>query len=106
NVNLRSGGGTDVTADKAYIQFGGLTAGYAHSFYGIYDAEYGNTILASYFTYQDTTNLLAYTATFGGGFSATLSVEDGKHTRGPQFDDTGATNLVQPQAGVTAPDLI
>jgi hypothetical protein len=114
NVNLLSGGATNVTADKAYIQFGGLTAGYAHSFYGIYDAEYGNTIFAGYYTYADTTNLLAYTATFGGGFSATLSVEDGKHTRSTEyFDPTVAvapatinTNLGTPQAGVTAPDLV
>ena len=106
NVNLLSGGATTVTADKAYIQFGGLTAGYAHSFYGIYDAEYGNTIFAGYYTYADTTNLLAYTATFGGGFSATLSVEDGKHTRSTQFEDTLAINALQPQAGVTAPDLV
>jgi len=106
NVNLLSGGATTVTADKAYIQFGGLTAGYAHSFYGIYDAEYGNTIFAGYYTYADTTNLLAYTATFGGGFSATLSVEDGKHTRSTQFDDTAGVNAIQPQAGVTAPDLV
>ena len=71
NVDLHLGSATDVTADKAYIQFGGLTAGFAHSFYGIYDAEYGNTIFAPYFTYSDTTNLLAYTGTFGGGISAT-----------------------------------
>jgi hypothetical protein len=105
NVNLLSGGATTVTADKAYIQFGGLTAGYAHSFYGIYDAEYGNTTFAGYYTYADTTNLLAYTATFGGGFSATLSVEDGKHTRSTEYVDD-LLNLTQPQAGVTAPDLV
>jgi hypothetical protein len=63
--------------DKAFIQFGGLTAGYAHTFFGIYDADFGNTIWAPYFASQSTVNLLAYTAVFGGGFSATLSIEDG-----------------------------
>jgi hypothetical protein len=67
--------------DKAFIQFGGLTAGYAHTFFGIYDADYGNTIFAPYFSSQSTVNLLAYTAVFGGGFSATLSVEDGRDHR-------------------------
>jgi hypothetical protein len=114
NANVPAGGASNVTVDKAYIQFGGLTAGYAHSFYGIYDAEYGNTIFAGYYTYADTTNLLAYTATFGGGFSATLSVEDGKHTRSTEyFDPTVAVpplginnSTATAQAGVTAPDLV
>ncbi|MDZ5454057.1 porin [Labrys sp. ZIDIC5] len=67
--------------DKAFIQFGGLTAGYAHSFFGFYDNEYGDTIWAPYYAQANTVNLLAYTAQFGGGFSATLSVEDGRDHR-------------------------
>jgi hypothetical protein len=74
--------------DKAFIQFGGLTAGYAHSFFGIYDNDYGNTIFAGYYTSQSTVNLLAYTAQFGGGFSATLSVEDNIEHRSALWDST------------------
>ncbi|MDZ5452156.1 porin [Labrys sp. ZIDIC5] len=69
------------TIDKAFIQFGGLTAGYAHSFFGFYDNEYGDTIWAPYYAEQNTVNLIAYTAQFGGGFSATLSIEDGRDHR-------------------------
>jgi hypothetical protein len=102
--------------DKAFIQFGGLTAGYAHTFFGIYDADYGNTIFAPYYSSSSTVNLLAYTAVFGGGFSATLSVEDGRDHRsaaglggvvvaptvlGPVFDVTG-----EPYGGQSMPDFV
>ncbi|WP_413993090.1 porin [Labrys okinawensis] len=73
--------GNTFTIDKAFIQFGGLTAGYAHSFFGFYDNEYGDTIWAPYYAESNTTNLIAYTAQFGGGFSATLSIEDGRDHR-------------------------
>ena len=41
------------------------------------------------------TNLLAYTATFGGGFSATISMEDPTYRRAPVFAQavTGTTGL-------------
>jgi hypothetical protein len=80
--NLSTGNsGSSWNLDKAFIQFGGLTAGFAHTFFGIYDADYGNTIFAPYYSSSSTVNLLAYTAVFGGGFSATLSVEDGRDHR-------------------------
>ncbi|MGC5781553.1 porin [Methylobacterium sp. NFXW15] len=66
---------TYVNADKAFVQFAGLTAGRASSFFDFYahDFEFtgatGGSDVAS-------TNLFAYTATLGNGFSATLSVED------------------------------
>ncbi|MGO4336568.1 porin [Labrys sp. KB_33_2] len=71
----------DFTIDKAFIQFGGLTAGYAHSFFGFYDNEYGDTLEGNYYGQSKTVNLLAYTAQFGGGLSATLSIEDGRDHR-------------------------
>lgn len=59
--------------DKAFIQFGPITAGRAQSFFDFYadDLNYGvirGSDLAG--------NLLAYTATFGSGISATISAED------------------------------
>lgn len=60
-------------ASKAFIQFAGLTAGRAQSMFDFYADAYNNELLRGS---NATTNLLAYTATFGGGFSATLSVED------------------------------
>lgn len=63
-----------------FIQWGGLTAGRAESFYNFYAGD----TFAAIFTpsYSDIrTNLLAYTAAFGNGFSATLSLEDGSFRR-------------------------
>ncbi|MGL5363680.1 MAG: porin, partial [Bosea sp. (in: a-proteobacteria)] len=59
--------------DKAFIQFGPITAGRAQSFFDAYadDLNYG-IIRGS----DATVNLLAYTFSFGSGFSATLSLED------------------------------
>ena len=76
-----------VNTDKAFVQFAGFTAGRASSFFDFYahDFEFaaatGGSDVAS-------TNLLAYTATFGNGFSATLSVEDPTFRRSPIFSPT------------------
>ena len=73
-----------VNVDKAFIQFAGLTAGRASSFFDFYahDFEYYGATSGSD---NSSTNLLAYTATFGDGLSATLSVEDPVYTRSPVF---------------------
>jgi hypothetical protein len=79
-----------VNVDKAFIQFAGLTAGRAASFYDFYahDFEIIGTSLGSDVA---STNLLAYTATFGEGFSATLSVEDPIFRKTPLFGNGAAT---------------
>ena len=59
--------------NKAFIQFAGLTAGRAQSMFDFYANAYNYQKLNGS---SATTQLLAYTATFGGGFSATISVED------------------------------
>src|SRR5262249_7261885 len=99
-----NGSGFNFVIDKAFIQFGGLTAGYAHTFFGIYDADYANTIFAPYSTSQSTVNLLAYTAVFGGGFSATLSVEDGLDHQAGLWDDT--LGVPAAYGGQTMPDVV
>ncbi|GJD53372.1 hypothetical protein OPKNFCMD_6147 [Methylobacterium crusticola] len=80
-----------VNVDKAFIQFAGLTAGRAASFYDFYahDFEIIGTSLGSDVS---STNLLAYTATFGNGFSATLSVEDPIFRKNPLFGTAVAGN--------------
>ena len=65
--------------DKAFIQFytgtaGFFTAGRSTSFFDFYANNDNYTGLPG--SDRGNTNLFAYTATFGGGFSATLSVED------------------------------
>ncbi len=73
-----------VNVDKAFIQFAGLTAGRASSFFDFYahDFEFAGASAGSDVA---STNLLAYTATFGNGLSATLSVEDPIYRRTPIF---------------------
>ena len=59
--------------NKAFIQFAGLTMGRIQSMFDFYaDAATYSGLRGS----NQTVNGLAYTATFGGGFSATLSIED------------------------------
>jgi hypothetical protein len=101
--------GTSIYMDKAYIQFGGLTAGYAESFFSFYDNYFGDTYFAPYagsgiFTQQ----LLAYTAQFGGGFSATASIEDPVSGRGG-FGGPGAPGFGPDKlsnGGTKMPNLI
>jgi hypothetical protein len=59
--------------NKAFIQFAGLTAGRAQSMFDFYADAYNFATLRGS---NATVTLLAYTATFGGGFSASLSLED------------------------------
>jgi hypothetical protein len=59
--------------NKAFIQFAGLTAGYAQSMFDFYADAYNYVSLRGS---DATVALLSYTATFGDGFSGTLSFED------------------------------
>jgi hypothetical protein len=120
NTSAASSTSGNTLVGKAYIQLGGLTAGYAASMFNFYDTEYANTIFADYYTSQRTLNLLAYTATFGGGFYATISVEDGTARRdstfgqfgdidfdGVLFSDDGANGLIDAEVeGQDIPDIV
>ncbi|MBL8575173.1 MAG: porin [Hyphomicrobiaceae bacterium] len=83
-INLQfngdSAGTGGLTVDRAFIQWGGLTAGRTAS---MFDFWTGNAMEPIFGTASSdyTTNLLAYTAAFGNGVSATLSVEDGTFRR-------------------------
>ncbi|MGL4811398.1 MAG: porin, partial [Beijerinckiaceae bacterium] len=103
---------TLVILDKAFIQFGGLTAGRAASFFDFYaDALQFNGAVGSN---VGSTNLLAYTAVFGGGFSATLSIEDPIERRagvlGGSVASLNGATLPAPgefrYAAVSAPDVV
>ena len=87
-----------VNVDKAFVQFAGITAGRAQSFYDFYagDLEFIGASVAS----NANTNLLAYTATFGGGFSATASMEDPTFRRTPVFYQS-VIGAINPVAGGT-----
>ena len=84
-----------MNVDKAFIQFAGLTAGRASSFFDFYahDFEITGSTLGSD---NASTNVFAYTATFGNGLSATLSVEDPVFRRTPIFAPSGGAAPVSP----------
>jgi len=63
-------------AAQAFIQFGGLTAGRAPSFFVNSDIPNENWGTIRFYDFPDV-NLLAYTFTFGNGFSASISLEEG-----------------------------
>jgi hypothetical protein len=87
-----------VEVDKAFVQFAGFTAGRASSFYDFYahDLELSGLSVGSDVS---STNLLAYTATFGGGISATISMEDPIARRNPTFATGGTGNGFGTTAG-------
>ncbi|MEZ0171589.1 porin [Microvirga sp. TS319] len=91
---------TDPNVDQAFVQFGGLTAGRAQTFFdnGDIDTQSFGTIRWSD---QPNVNLLAYTFSFGNGFSASLSLEEGRFA-GTAF---GAVPAFFP-AGQRAPDVV
>jgi hypothetical protein len=87
------GSSTDAASvDKAYIQFAGFTAGRYQSVFDFYADDWNHWDLDD----SDTSvNGLAYTATFGGGFSATLSVEDRADRLGNYYNGSGQRSCDQ-----------
>ena len=105
-----------VNTDKAFVQFAGLTAGRASSFFDFYahDFEFAGATLNSDLP---STNLLAYTSKLGdSGFSATLSLEDPSFRRNTiysqqfgqsaNFGPAGSQAQNVAFAGVPSPVLI
>src|SRR5579883_1306577 len=89
--------GTGAYINRAYVQWAGLTAGKANSFFSFFGGGEGWANLFSPdqqgFNQPD---LLAYTATFGGGFSATIAAQ----SSGPNsFSATGLSNSGQSGGG-------
>lgn len=104
-----SAGNDSTTLEFGYVQFGGLTAGRAQSFWDFWT---GYAFGAQVDDYSDTkTNLFAYTGNFGNGLSATVALEDGTRRRNPILGFTGgvaitaggSTNLY---GGHKLPDLV
>ncbi|MCQ8781124.1 porin [Mangrovibrevibacter kandeliae] len=69
----RFGGDASYVMPQAYIQLGGLTMGYLDSLWTTRD---GLLIDEDYAVGDYTANRASYTFTFGGGFDATISLED------------------------------
>ncbi|MEJ1159619.1 porin [Prosthecomicrobium sp. N25] len=99
---VSSGTATVTELQKAYIQFGGLTAGRALSFFDFYTGDHFSSVYET--AHSDSiVNLLAYTFSFGNGVTATLSLED--QTTGVaarRYNSLGAG----PYAGNKTPDVV
>jgi hypothetical protein len=97
--------------ERTFIQFAGFTFGRSQSYFDFYaNAHYYTGYIGGpSSTGAGAMNVLAYTATFGNGFTATISVEDGTLRRNGVWDaGTDALTLgaipgptVQPGTGYT-----
>jgi len=108
--------GNGAVLNAGYVQWAGITAGKHGSFY---DYLAGGDTWKDFFSPDHSgtpTNLLAYTASFGGGFSATLSIEQPQNVSGfsgntAAFSQSpplvGAVSSISGTAlGARAPDII
>ncbi|RAI02992.1 porin [Acuticoccus sediminis] len=97
---------TDV--ERAFIQFGGLTFGNTRSFWDYSDAFFGSQFFWEAPTSDHHTMVAAYTAAFGNGFSASLSIEDSSSRQlGIQSDiDVGSGDDEAYDKTAWVPDLV
>ncbi len=92
-------GTSAISMEKAFIQFAGLTAGRATSFFDFYTGDHLSSIFET--AHSDTIiNLLGYTFSFGNGISASVSIED------PSTGNGGGRRWGGPYAGVKSPDVV
>jgi len=98
---------TNPNVAQAYIQFGGLTAGRTTSFFSNSDLPTGHMGTLRFDDAPDV-NVLAYTFSFGNGFSASLSLEDGiDRRRGIFSEDFGpVAGGAVAYAGQRLPDVV
>jgi hypothetical protein len=90
--------------EYAFIEFGGFTFGEAQSFYDFWT---GYSFGARLTDYSDVKNrLLAYTAGFGNGLSATLSVEDSMTRQSLLIAPATPATSANGNAGMRLPDLV
>lgn len=99
--NLASG--TASNLDLAFVQFGPITAGRAQSFFDFYANDLGFSTLR---TADARLNLLAYTATFGSGFSATVSLEDRNTGTGTRENGVVSPAALSTTLGQDMPDIV
>ncbi|MGI4765212.1 MAG: porin [Janthinobacterium lividum] len=106
---VSNSGGNNATPRRAFIQFAGITAGRVQSFFDFYADNYNYEGIANSDIAQ---NVFAYTYQVGGGFSATLSIEDrnarnlGTQGLGYITGGADATASSVRYAGETIPDIV
>ncbi|MGA2045453.1 MAG: porin [Roseiarcus sp.] len=111
-LQFDSGSGFDNTGNAgyinlAYVQWAGLTAGKAPSFFSFFGGGEGWANLFSPDQQGfDQPDVLAYTATFGGGFSATIAIQDPEgNSSGPGSNNNPAL-IDTARYGNTTPDIV
>ncbi|MDV2987295.1 UNVERIFIED_CONTAM: porin [Methylobacteriaceae bacterium AG10] len=90
-----------VVADKAFVQFAGLTAGRASSFFDFYAHDF-EIVGATLGSNVPSTNVLAYTATLNEDVSLTLAIEDPIFRKNPLYAQTGSPSQGIGTAAVSA----
>lgn len=91
------------SANRAFVQWAGMTAGLSQSFYDFYSpasVHYRGGFLPASDTGDGGWWVWAYTAQFGGGFSGTISTEARRTT---QIIDSNCTAAVGATCGTTIP---
>ncbi|MFN4008550.1 MAG: porin [Pannonibacter sp.] len=78
-IMTRDSGGSSYDLDKAFIQFGNFTFGRAGSQYDFFTGNAYNQVGKNWS--DENSWVAAYTAAFGNGVSATISLEDGTYRR-------------------------
>jgi len=98
---MQNTNGTNGTSlEKAYIQWGGLLAGYTSSNFDFFTGYSWNAQIESYS--DQTINQIAYTFVFGNGFNATVAVED----RSGRETNIGLNGATLGYGGTRMPDLV
>jgi len=106
--------GNGAVLNSGYVQWAGITAGKHGSFY---DYLAGGDTWKDFFSPDHSgtpINLLAYTASFGGGFSATLSLEQAENvtnfggwsTSFGGFEKVAVTSISGVPLGTRVPDIV
>jgi hypothetical protein len=88
----------EIEIEKAFVQFGGLTAGRSQSFFDFFTG-FDDPVYFAPSVSNRQTNLLAYTFAFSREITATISIEDGTFRRATNGSDEYA-------AGHKVPDIV
>lgn len=101
--------GTEIEVEKAFLQWGGLTAGKTQSFFDFFTG-FDDPLYFATSASNRKLNVLAYTYAFGSGVTASLSIEDGiarrqtngtdQYADGSRMPDIVANVRVDQQWGV------
>ena len=105
-TNGTNGNGS-LNLEKGFIQFAGLTAGRANSFFDFYTGDHLSSIFET--AHSDSiVNLIAYTFSLGNGITASVSIEDPTTGNGGGRRWAPGANVPgqSPYAGVKHPDYV